>query len=63
MPGAPGANIGASSAIGSHPSSIIHPESVFCGSGSFHLRRSTVPSAQPTEAPRIMSAAVGVRCR
>ena len=57
----PGANSGARIAIGIQPSSIIQPDSVFCAIGSFHLRRSTVPSAQPIAAPRISSAAVGVR--
>ena len=34
---------------------------MFCGIGAFHLRSSTVPNAHDTAAPRISSAAIGVR--
>jgi hypothetical protein len=59
----PVAKNGAATASGTQPSSIIQPDSVFWGIGGFHLRRSTVPSAQAIAAPTISSAAVGVRWR
>ena len=54
--------MGTISAMGTHPSSIIQPLSVFCGSGGFHRRSSTVPSAQLIAAPRMNNTPPGERC-
>ena len=61
MAAAPARTTARGSRSASSPSSIIQPDSVFCGSGSCHLRRSTVPRAQEIAAPRISNAAVGAR--
>ena len=52
-------------ASGSQPVSIIQPDSVFCATGGFHLRSSTVPIAQRMAAHTISSAPIGVErmCR
>jgi hypothetical protein len=46
-------------ASGSHPASIIQPDSVFCGMSGCHLRRYTVPNAQVMAAMRIITAPNG----
>ena len=51
---------GAAIASGSQPASIIHPDSVFCAIGGFHLRSSTVPIAHRIAAHRMRSAPIGV---
>ena len=47
--------------MGAHPTIIIQPVSVSCGIFGWNLRSSTVPHAQTTAAPRIISAANGRR--
>ena len=56
-----GSKNGAAIASGSHPSSIIHAVSVFCGNGGAQRRSSTVPMAHDTAAPMIKSAPTGAR--